>query len=254
MKTLTILFLATFTVFPLNRFSAQNHNSDISQTETKTISLGHFDSIESAMVFDVEVVKSNEEKAIIKSNYLSFVEIGVKNNVLKIDYKRGQSMENVNTKIVIYAKDIKSVSAKTASVIKIKDKFNIEQFFVESAGKIFADSNAKSILISTQSAGSITGTINTENLVLNTRSGSSVDIQGNIAKAIISSEQASKIMATKANINEVIVTAGSASSVNISVSKELTAFASSMAKIKYKTLSGIKFSANRNSGGTIDML
>ena len=28
----------------------------------------------------------------------------------------------------------------------------------------------------------------------------------------------------------------------------------SMAKIKYKTLSGIKFSANRDSGGTIDTL
>jgi hypothetical protein len=254
MKTLALLFLVAFTVFPLNHFSAQNHDSDISHIETKTISLGHFDSIDSAMIFDVEVVKSSKEKATIKSNYLSFVEINVENNVLKIDYKRGRSLQNVNTKIVIYAKDIKSVSAKTASVIKIKDKFNIEKFFVESAGKIMADSNAKSILISTQSAGSVTGTMNTENLVVNTRSGSSVDIQGNIAKAIISSQQASKIMATKAKINEAIVTAGSASSVNLSVSKELTAFASSMAKIKYKTLSGIKFSANRSSGGIIDML
>lgn len=254
MKTLTLLFWVTFIVFPLTCFSAQKQTANISQTETKTIYLEHFDSIDSEMVFDIEVVKSNEEKAVIKSNYIDFVEISVKNKVLKIDYKRGQSMENVDTKIVVYAKNLTSVTAKTASVVRIKDNFTIEKFDVESAGKIFGDSNAKKILITTQSAGAVKGTMNTESLILNTRSGSTVDIQGKIAKAIISSEQASKITATKADIHEAIVTAGSASSVHLSISKELTASASSLAKIRYKTLSGIKFSVSRSSGGTIDSI
>jgi hypothetical protein len=222
--------------------------------ESKTIVLEHFDKINSEMVFSVEIRKSNEEKAEITSNFMRFVEINVKNNTLQIGYKRNQPMENVNTKIVIYAKDVKSVSAGVGSVVKIKDNFDIQKFSTESGGKIFGDSNAKNIVINTESGGSVLGTVNTENLILNARSGSSINIQGKIDTAKITSEGASKIIATKTNISVATVNAESASSVSLSVSKELTASASSMAKIRYKTLSGIKFSADRDSGGTIDML
>ncbi|PZU81576.1 MAG: hypothetical protein DI529_15305, partial [Chryseobacterium sp.] len=75
-----------------------------------------------------------------------------------------------------------------------------------------------------------------------------------IETAKINSEGASRIIATKTNISVATVNAESASSVSLSVSKELTASASSMAKIRYKTLSGIKFSASRDSGGTIDSI
>ena len=61
----------------------------------------------------------------ITSNYLRFVEIDVKNNTLQIDYKRNQPMENVDTKIVIYAKEVKSVSAGIGSIVKIKDNFEL---------------------------------------------------------------------------------------------------------------------------------
>lgn len=223
-------------------------------TETKTVPLSHFENIDSDMIFNVEVVKSNEEKAVITSNYMQFVNISVKNNTLHIGYKRNQSMENVNTRIVIFAKDVKSVSASTASVVKIKNVFNIQKFSTESGGKIFGDSNAKNISISTQSGGSVLGTMNTDHLVLNAESGSSINIQGKIGTATISSEEASKITATKTNISVATVNAESASSVTLSVSKQLIASASSLATIRYKTLSGIKFSATRDSGGTIDML
>lgn len=222
--------------------------------ETKTVPVSHFENIDSDMIFNVEVVKSKEEKVVITSNYMQFVNISVKNNTLHIGYKRNQSMENVDTRIVIFAKDVKSVSASTASVVKIKNVFNIQKFSTESGGKIFGDSNAKNISISTQSGGSVFGTVNTDHLVLNAQSGSSINIQGKIGMATISSEEASKITATKTNISVATVNAESASSVTLSVSKQLIASASSMATIRYKTLSGIKFSAKRDSGGTIDML
>lgn len=259
MKTLAILFLTTFVSQPfqastITNFHAENQNIIHSQIETKTIALEHFEAIASDMVFDVEVVKSNEEKVVIKSNYLQFVEVHVKNNVLKIAYKRGQSLENVDTKIVIYAKDIKSVSAGIGSIVKIKDNFDIQKISTVSGGKIYGDSNAKKVTINTESGSLVSGTINTENLVLNSKSASTIDIQGKISKAIINSEQASKIIATEANITEALVDARSASSVSLSVSKELTASANSLAKIRYKKLSTIKFSASRDSGGTIDTL
>lgn len=251
MQKLLLLIIITITAIFV---SAQSPAKPTENLESKTINLEHFDSIDSAMVFDVEIRRSNEEKVVITSNYLRFVEVNVKNNTLEIDYKRNQPMENVNTKIVIYAKDVKSVSAGIGSIMKIKDNFNIQKFSTESGGKIFGDSNAKNIVINTQSGGSVLGTVNTENLVLNARSGSKIDIQGKIDSAKITSQGASRIVATKTNISVATVTAESASSVSLSVSKELTASASSMAKIRYKTLSGIKFSADRDSGGTIDSI
>lgn len=249
-KLLLLIIIIVTTLF----LKAQSNPKTSGIPETKTIDLDHFDKISSDMVFNVEVKKSNEEKAVITSNYMRFVEISVKNNTLLLGYKRNQPMENVDTKIVIYAKDIKSVNAGVGSVVKIKDQFDIQKFSTESGGKIFGDSNAKNITIRTESGGSFLGTINTESLILKAESGSSINIQGKIEAAKINSEGASKIIATKTNISVATVNAESASSVSLSVSKELTASASSMAKIRYKTLSGIKFSAERDSGGTIDSI
>lgn len=253
MQKLLILLITTIIGLLMSLTTIKGRTID-NITETKTVALTHFESIDSDMIFNVEVVKSNEEKAVITSNYMRFVEISVKNNTLHIGYKRNQSMKNVETKIVIFAKDIKSVSASTGSVVKIKNVFNIQKFSTESGGKIFGDSNAKNISISTQSGGSVLGKVNTDHLVLNADSGSSIDIQGKIGTATISAEEASKIMATKTDISVATVNAESASSVTLSVSKQLIASASSMATIRYKTLAGIKFSAKRDSGGTIDSI
>ena len=249
-KLILFIIIAITAIF----VKGQSSSRATENLQSKTIVLEHFDKIDSEMVFDVEVRKSNEEKVMITSNYLRFVEIDVKNNTLQIDYKRNQPMENVDTKIVIYAKEVKSVSAGIGSIVKIKDNFDLQKFSTESGGKIFGDSNAKNIVINTKSGGSVLGTVNTENLILNTQSGSKIDIQGKIETAKINSQGASKIIATKANISVANVTAESSSSVSLSISKELAASASSMAKIRYKTLSGIKFSADRSSGGSIDML
>ena len=251
MQKLILFIIIAITAIFVKGQSASRATENL---ESKTIVLEHFDKIDSEMVFDVEVRKSNEEKVMITSNYLRFVEIDVKNNTLQIDYKRNQPMENVDTKIVIYAKEVKSVSAGIGSIVKIKDNFDVQKFSTESGGKIFGDSNAKNVVINTKSGGSVLGTVNTENLILNAQSGSKIDIQGKIETAKINSQGASKIIATKANISVANVTAESASSVSLSISKELAASASSMAKIRYKTLSGIKFSADRSSGGSIDML
>ena len=251
MQKLLLLIIVTVTAIFVKAQNASKTNENL---ESKTITLEHFDSIDSEMVFNVEVIKSDKEKAVITSNVLRFVEIIVKNNTLKIGYKESRSLENVETRIVIYAKDVKSVHAGVGSVVKIKDNFDTQEFSTESGGKIVGDSNAKSIVINTESGGSVLGTVNTESLVLNAQSGSKIDIQGKINSAKITSEGASRIIATKTNISVANVTAESASSVTLTVSKELTASASSLAKIRYKTLSGIKLSADRDSGGTIDSI
>ena len=150
-KLILFIIIAITAIF----VKGQSSSRATENLQSKTIVLEHFDKIDSEMVFDVEVRKSNEEKVMITSNYLRFVEIDVKNNTLQIDYKRNQPMENVDTKIVIYAKEVKSVSAGIGSIVKIKDNFDVQKFSTESGGKIFGDSNAKNVVINTKSGGSV---------------------------------------------------------------------------------------------------
>ena len=252
MQKLLLLLISIIVGFFISA-KAQTANGTLN-FENKTMNLSHFDEIHSEAIFSVEVKKSNEEKIEITSNYLQFVDVITTNNTLVIRYKRNQSLENADTRIVIYAKDLHTVNTSLGSVIKIKDKFDIQKVSAETGGKIFANSEAKKLSVNTESGGSFLGTINVEDLVLNAESGSSIDIQGKIGTAKITCAGASKIMAAKTNISVATVNAESASSVSVSVSKELTASASSMAKIRYKTLSGIKFTAKRDSGGKIDSI
>ncbi len=249
-----LLLLATIIISLITSLTTLKGNTFNNTFETKTILLSHFENIECGMAIDVEIVKSDQEKAFITSNYIQFVEISVKNNILHIGYKINTSVKNADTRIVIFAKDIQSVSAETGSTVKIKDLFTIQKFSTESGGKIFGNSNAETISIATESGGSVIGKMNTQNLVLDAESGSLIDIQGKIGTATISAEDASKITAAKTNISVATVNAESASSVTLSISKQLNASASSMAKIRYKTLAGIRLSATRDSGGTVEML
>lgn len=208
---------------------ANDFSNRIQKSETKTVNLSSFIAVKTSQAIEVEIVKSNEEKAVATSTHLSELKIEVKNRTLYIQYKPNVSLQNADTKVVVYAKDLVKAEAGNASSIKVKSVFdNTEQTFESNgSGRIVADSKASTVYISTESAGGFSGKINTKHLNVDARS---------------------------MNIQTAKATASATSSLTLSVSKELTASASSMAKIRYKTLSGIKFSASRSSGGSIDSL
>jgi hypothetical protein len=147
--------------------------------------------------------------------------------------------------VVVYAKDLVKAEAGNASSIKVKSVFETAEQTFESngSGRIVADSKASVVNINTDSAGGFSGKINTKNLNVDANSASSVKISGSADNAKINVDSASSVDAKNMNIQTAKATASATSSITLSVSKELTASASSLAKIRYKTLSGIKFSA-----------
>lgn len=224
------------------------------KTETKTFILNSFDVVKTSQAIEVEIVKSDIEKAVATSNYMNDLKIEVKNKILYIRYRPNVSLQDADTKIVIYAKNLKNLEVNNASIVKVKSIFDDKEqtFEIKGAGKIYADSKSSTVNIKTNNAGSFSGKIETKNLTVSTNSASSVKLSGSADTAEINSGSASSLDAKQMNIKTAKADATSTSSIILSVSKELTASASSLGKIRYKTLSGIRFSANRNSGGTID--
>lgn len=224
------------------------------KTETKTFNLGSFNSVKTSQAIEVEIVKSDEEKAVVTSTHLSELNIEVKNKILYIQYKPNVSLQNVDTKVIVYAKDLVKAEAENASTIKVKSVFNNTEQTFESrtAGKIFADSKAAAVTINIKNAGQFSGKIVTKTLNVDANSASNIKLSGSADNAEFNVKSASSLDAKNMSIKTVKANAASTSNISLSVSKELTASASSLSKIRYKTLSGIKFSANRSSGGTID--
>ena len=230
--------------------------SDKNSVETKTFNLGSFNTVKSSQAIEVEIVKSNEEKAVATSNYISELNIEVKNKTLYIQYKPNVSLRNADTKVVVYMRDLVKAEAENASHIRVKDVFNTtnQTFETRTAGKIFADSKADNVYINLRNAGEFSGKVDAKNLNVNISSASMAKLSGSADKAEISADSASNLDARNVNIKTAKVYATATSTVTLSVSQELTAEATSLAKIKYKTLSGIKFSAIRKSGGKIDSI
>ena len=230
--------------------------SDKNSVETNTFNLGSFNAVKSSQAIEVEIVKSNEEKAVATSNYISELNIEVKNKTLYIQYKPNVSLRNADTKVVVYMRDLIKAEAENASHIRVKDAFNTtnQTFETRTAGEIFADSKADNVYINLRNAGEFSGKVDAKKLNVNISSASTVKLSGSADKAEIIADSASNLDARNVNIKTAKVYATATSTVTLSVSQELTAEATSLAKIKYKTLSGIKFSAMRKSGGKIDSI
>ncbi|MFY1046000.1 GIN domain-containing protein [Chryseobacterium sp. GP-SGM7] len=153
-------------------------------------------------------------------------------------------------------KDLVKAESENASNIRVKSIFNNKNqtFETETAGKIFADSKAENVYINLKNTGGFSGKIVAKNLKININSASNAKLRGSADNAEINADSASNLDAKNVNIKTAKVYATATSTVTLSVSEELTAEATSLAKIKYKTLSGIKFSAKRKSGGKINSI
>lgn len=248
--TMIIGLFASTTVLKGQDFLNKN------SAETKTFNLGSFNAVKSSQAIEVEIVKAEQDKVVATSNYVSELSIEVKNKTLYVNYKPNVSLQNADTKVVVYMRDLVKAEAENASNIRVKSVFNTtnQTFETRTAGKIFADSKSENVYINLRNAGEFSGKIDAKNLNVNISSASIAKLSGSADKAEISADSASNLDARNVNIKTAKVYATATSTIILSISEELTAEATSLAKIKYKTLSGIKFSAIRKSGGKIDSI
>lgn len=230
--------------------------SNKNSVETKTFNLGSFNAVKSSQAIEVEIVKAEEDKAIATSNYIAQLDFEVRNKTLYVKYKSNVSLQNADTKVVVYMRDLVKAEAENASSIKVKSVFNTtnQTFETRTAGRIFADSKSENVFINLKNAGGFSGKVDAKKLNVIITSASNAKLSGSADNADIYAESASNFEAKNMKIKTAKVYAAATSTVTLSVSKELTAEATSLAKIKYKTLAGIKFSAKRKSGGKIDSI
>jgi hypothetical protein len=144
------------------------------ETKTETREVSGFDSIAISAFGEVQIRQGAAESLTIEapSDYLRYVETTVENNTLNISTRRGFIGAPVRRVLyTITVKDLKSLQLSGASVIKILDGFQTQDFSLNlsGAGSIEIDSlTAKSLTVNFASAGVIViaGKVDTQSVNL----------------------------------------------------------------------------------------
>lgn len=96
-------------------------NAIAQQTIERT--LGHFDEIKVYDLINVELVKGDENKAIISGDNINDVELINKNGSLKIRMRLGQNFDGNKTLVILYYKNIDLIDANEGSYVYSEDVF-----------------------------------------------------------------------------------------------------------------------------------
>ncbi len=85
--------------------------------------VGDFDEIKVYDLINVELIKSDENKAIISGDNTSDVELINKNGTLRIKMRLGQNFEGNKTVVTLYYKNIAVIDANEGSYVSSEDLF-----------------------------------------------------------------------------------------------------------------------------------
>lgn len=97
--------------------------------ETIEQNLGDFNEIKVYDLINVDLIKSEENRAVISGDNKSEVEILNKNGTLKIKMRLGQNFEGNKTTVTLYFKNLDIIDANEGSYITSEDQF--KQFNIE---------------------------------------------------------------------------------------------------------------------------
>ncbi|MDE5438830.1 DUF2807 domain-containing protein [Elizabethkingia meningoseptica] len=240
-----------------NRNYSYNDNSIARYSETKTFNVQNFSGVKASQGIRVEIVKSDAEKAIATSNYMEYLRVENKGGVLTIYYetpKGNNNIRNADTKVIVYAKEIRNLRASSAGNIVVKDRFSAAALDVDvsSAGKVQYDARVGKLQLRLSSAATFSGNIDVQSLDADMSSASTVNVQGRAGSVVVETSSAATFNGAGLTSDAVTADASSGSKIKIEVTKELNAGASSGASIRYKAPSGgIKQSVRKSSGGSV---
>ncbi|MFY1046001.1 hypothetical protein [Chryseobacterium sp. GP-SGM7] len=84
-KLLLLIITMIIGLFTSTKVLKGQDFSDKNSVETKTFNLGSFNSVKSSQAIEVEIVKAQEDKVVATSNYISELNIELKNNTLYVN-------------------------------------------------------------------------------------------------------------------------------------------------------------------------
>lgn len=221
--------------------------------------VGDFDEIEVSQAIEAEIIKSDEEKVVISApaNIIDDVLVDNDGGELHIHYKTGFRVMNTNNVTAkIYTRDFTKLTANSAATISVKDQFTQDKTDVDvsSSGKVSGKLEANKFDIDVQSSGTFSGQIWAVDLSVDTSSAGDVSISGKSKNADFSSSSGASISGKDLIAENVKADASSGSSIEVGVSSQFSASASSGGSIRgFKKGNVTIVSKEESSGGSVTL-
>ncbi len=204
--------------------NAQNDKNIVFDANAEVRKISSFNSIEISGAVNLYLSQGTEDAIAVSAGdklLISRISTSVRDNVLYINVdSKGLSWRNwSNNKIKAYVTftTLKKMEASGACNIKTAGLIKLSDFKIELSG-----------------ASDFSGEIAVTNLVLSVRGASDLKLKGNAEKVSINSNGASSVKAYDLKSDYCKVDASGASSVKITVNKEINASASGASSINYK--------------------
>lgn len=191
--------------------------------------VGSFHSIQISNAFNVIITQGNEEALAVSATdkeQIQNIKTKVENGVLKIWFDSPKKWTNKNVRLNAYisAKNLEAITASGACDLKIEGTLN-----------------AASLKINLSGASDLSGQVNVSNqLVVRLSGASDLSLKGNADDVDIDVNGASEVKAYDFNTANCKIEASGASSVQITVAKELSAQLSGASSVRYKGTAMIK--------------
>ncbi len=220
---------------------------------------GNIDQIQVSTSINAEVIKSDTEKVIISapSDIIEYVKVDNNGGKVRVYVNSGygKSISTKNVKAKIYVKDFTQLSANSSADIKVNDTFTQDkvEVYVSSSGSIdVSNLEANDFKIDVSSSGDFSGKVWAVNLNAYASSSGDINIYGKAKNAMLDANSSGDIKATDLMVENANLSASSSGNITTSVSKSLTANASSSGDVTvYKKGNLEQSKIQKGSGGEV---
>lgn len=220
MKKLAIVLLVL--IFNATAFSQKTFN-DANAVDRK---LSGFHAIKVSNAFDVYITQGNEEAVAVsgsKEEYMEKIKTSVENGVLSIwfdndkKFWKGWNSDKQKLKAYISVKKLDKLSASGACDVYIEAGLSADELILNFSG-----------------ASDLKGKLDAKSLNVDISGASDITLAGSVANLKIEASGASDFKGYDLVTNYCDVSASGASSINITVNKELNAHASGASDVRFK--------------------
>ncbi len=203
--------------------------------DTQTRSVGSFSGVKVAEGIDVYLIKGDKEsvKVEVTGTDISNVITEVSGSYLKVHMRDGNYRDRVDAKVYVTYTKLDRLSASSAGTIS-------------SQGVI----DASSMEISSSSAGNIEVELNAGKVTVSASSAGEIELKGKAKSVTAEASSAGEIDAYDLESAQVLAEVSSAGSVEVNVTEDLTAHASSGGSVRYRG-NPAKSITDSSSGGSV---
>lgn len=255
MKQIQILMLLSLIAIAQFHADAQNY---LKSKETKNLNFNFEEDFNSIMVYqgiEVEIVKGNENKAEVTTNFPEYFQMEVQGGklTLRYDVPNHGNLRKAESKVTLTAKQIDEFRAASAGSITVLDQFDTPEITIDatSASCISYDFTGEKVWLHVSAASCFEGELNVEKLDIELTSASTLSLSGAAEKVDLDVSSTANADLSKMDCAEAWVNCTSIANAKIHVTKSLDAHATSMGEIVYTTSNNAEVNTSCSSEGTI---